>query len=95
MTHQDYVDALFEEDEKIRLVETVHFTTKHHTIYTVGRKKKYLTPFNDKKYFINPTSCLSFGHKNIRNLQSGNSRKRKKDMIEQETRNKTKTRKLE
>ena len=56
MTHQDYVDALFEEDEKIRLAETVHFTTKHHTIYTVGRKKKYLTPFNDKKYFINPTS---------------------------------------
>ena len=65
MDHQDYKSALFKEIENTKIAKTIHFHTKHHQIYTVQREKKYLTPFNDKRYFVSPTHALSYGHKDI------------------------------
>ena len=66
MNHEQYKDSLFHQDhDNVKLAKTVHFQTKHHRVYTVEREKKYLTAFNDKKYFYSATKCLSHGHKDI------------------------------
>ena len=66
MEHNDYVQSLLcENPTNDKLATSTHFEIKHHKIYTVEKSKKYLTPFNDKKYFTSATSCLSFGHKDI------------------------------
>jgi len=46
MSHADYKDSLFHQDHNnIKLAKTVHFTSKHHKVYTVEREKKYLIPY--------------------------------------------------
>ena len=70
MDHEDYKNSLFnQEHETIKIAKTVHFQTKHHNIYTVEKCKKYLTPYNDKKYFASSLQALSFGHKDIPKLR--------------------------
>lgn len=66
MCHEDYKYALFNDcQDNPKLASSIHFEIKHHNVYTVEKKKKYLTSYNDKKYFKSPLESLSFGHKNI------------------------------
>ena len=65
MIHDHYKDSLLNQNDNVKIASTIHFQVKHHNIYTVEKNKRYLVPFNDKKYFFDSFKSLSFGHKDI------------------------------
>ena len=39
-----------------------------HQVRTVKKSKKTISFYNDKKYYINPSHCYSFGHRKIKEI---------------------------
>ena len=64
--HDDYVEALFSIEKRMRTATTWHIASKNLKIFTVKRNKKYLSTYNDKFYFKNNLKKCSFGHYKLR-----------------------------
>jgi len=63
MTHDQYVNSLAEKEETFVSQKTIG--SLRHQLYTLETKKKALSPFDTKRYYINRIDSLAFGHKSI------------------------------
>ena len=61
--HQNYKDCL--DLSSVEKITTYSILSRNHNIYTVKQQKKGLSPFNDKKFFLEDGTSFSFGHKDI------------------------------
>ena len=64
--HDDYVEALFSIEKRMRTATTYHITSKNLKLFTVKRVKKYLSTYNDKYFFESAFHKCSYGHHKLR-----------------------------
>lgn len=64
ITHANFKDAF--NGELIPSGEFYQIESKNHIIQTVKKSKSTIVFYNDKKHFISPTECFSFGHKSLK-----------------------------
>ena len=50
ISHQDYVDCLFEEEKFMHTKQTIRLFK--HQLYTIKQNKVSLSPYDDKRYLI-------------------------------------------
>ena len=61
ISHQDYVDCLFEERKFMHTMQTIR--SFKHQLYTMKHNKVSLSPYDDKRYFLDDgVSSLPYGH---------------------------------
>ena len=65
--HEDYKNCLKRctENQAVPTTTTLSIQSRKHQVYTVKQTKKTLSPFNDKKFFLQNGKSFSFGHKDI------------------------------
>ena len=69
LSHEEYRRILNE--KKTNMISNRGFETKNHRIYTVLKRKKGLSAFDDKKYILEDgVNTLSYGHYRIENLSN-------------------------
>ena len=61
ISHQDYVDCLFEERKFMHTMQTIR--SFKHQLYTIKQNKVSLSSYDDKRYLIDDgVSSLPYGH---------------------------------
>jgi hypothetical protein len=65
ITHQDYKDTLFNELALLHSFKTIR--SKNHQISTLNIHKRSLNCYDDKRYLLDSTTSLPYGHKDIIN----------------------------
>ena len=61
ISHQDYVDCLFEERKFMQTMQTIQ--SFKHQLYTIKQNKASLSRYHDKRYLMGDgVSSLSYGH---------------------------------
>ena len=61
ISHQDYVDCLFEERKFMHTMQTIR--SFKHQLYTIKQNKVSLSPYDDKRYLLDDgVSSLPYGH---------------------------------
>ena len=66
LKHEDYKNCLMNNDDMYHVM--VNIRHNHHTLETSTMLKKYLSPFNDKKWIVkkgDDFTTYSFGHRDI------------------------------
>ena len=71
ISHENYKECLFERRQMghpmIKIIQ------KEHQLHTATQVNTSLSPFNDKKYFVENLKSVSFGHKNIEKIKKWDS----------------------
>ena len=65
--HEHYVDVLLKKEKFKHTSTTKQILSKHFKVFTIQREKKYLCPYNGKRYFLNDFQTLAFGNKRLKN----------------------------
>ena len=61
ISHQDYVDCLFEERKFMHTMQTIR--SFKHQLYTIKQNKVSLSPYDDKRHLLDDgISSLPYGH---------------------------------
>ena len=61
ISHQDYVDCLFEERKYMHTMQTIR--SSKHLLYTIKQNKVSLSPYYDKRYLVDDwVSSLPYGN---------------------------------
>jgi hypothetical protein len=65
ITHQDYIDCLFNDEKSVFRHDMNMFRNYHHVMYTITQHKVSLSIYDDKRYILDGVSSLAYGHKKI------------------------------
>ena len=61
ISHQDYVDCLFEERKFMHTMQTIR--SFKHQLYTIKQNQVSLSPYDDKRYLVHDgVSSLPYGN---------------------------------
>lgn len=63
-SHKNFAETLFNRD-KDKTISYYSIRSKKHKLYTKKEQKKFLSAFDDKRYFLNETESLAHYHYNI------------------------------